>query len=122
MRTLRDLLRTWEDWSAREVSRRALAKATTERHREVLRGALDQRDEVSPLDVLCDTAELMSLLTSWRWQVVHAARAAGASWDQIGNSIGASAESAESEYVTALAAQVRCRGAIGREGCSDQAL
>lgn len=107
MRTLRNLLATWENWSAREVNRRALANATTERQREAMRDVLDQGDDVDPLDVLRDTAELVSLLSGWRWQVMRAARDADASWAQIGAAVGASAEQAETEYAEAVERQAR---------------
>lgn len=49
-----------------------------------------------------DTTELLSVLTGWRWQVVQAAREAGASWKEIGAAIGASAEQAEAEHAAAV--------------------
>ena len=70
-----------------------------------MRDVLDQGDEVEPLDVLRDTTELLSLLTGWRWQVVQAAREAGATWKEIGAAVGASAEQAEAEHAAAVRRQ-----------------
>ena len=80
MRTLRDLLSTWETWSERSVNHRALADARSEAQRDVMRRTLATGADVDPLDVLQDVTELVSLLSGWRWQVVRDAREAGARW------------------------------------------
>ena len=105
MRTLRDLLTTWENWSAREVNRRALANARTEREREAMRDALGRSDEVAPLEVLRDMTELVTLLAGWRWQAVQSAREQGATWTEIGAATGVKAEQAEIDHADAIARQ-----------------
>lgn len=83
MRTLRDLLATWETWSAQNTIRLALMRAKTEEQRDILGGMLKVGSEVDPLDALSDMTELVTLLSEWRFQVVENARAQGATWSQI---------------------------------------
>lgn len=63
MRALRELLDTWENWSARETLTRALSRVRTDDARDNLTRALAEAPEVDPLDALRDTAELVALLT-----------------------------------------------------------
>lgn len=103
MRTLRDLLSTWENWSARETLRQALANSKTAAHRALLGQQLDRAPQVDALDALRDTTELVNLLSAWRWQAVHAARVDdGATWEQIGQATGVTAEQARADYAVAL--------------------
>jgi hypothetical protein len=83
MRALRELLDTWENWSARETLTRALSRVRTDDARDNLTRALAEAPEVDPLDALRDTAELVALLTGWQWQAVYAARADGADWGRL---------------------------------------
>jgi hypothetical protein len=97
MRTLRDLLTTWESWSARDTLRRA---------REAGSGELDL--SVTPLDALRDATELIGLLSGWRWQAVYAARIEhGASWAEIGQATRTTATQAEADYREAVERQER---------------
>lgn len=109
MRTLRDLLTTWENWSARDSLARGLERAGTEEAREALRRGLDEAPEVSPLDALRDAAELVALLSGWQWQTMHAARLAGSSWEEIGTALGLTGENARTRFVEALARQEAVR-------------
>lgn len=77
---LRELLTTWENWSARTSVTRALDHVTTDESRQRLNAALATAPEVDALDALRDTSELVALLCGWQWQAVHAARVSGASW------------------------------------------
>ena len=50
------------------------------------------KDEL--LDALRANANLVTSLTDQRWLVMHRARQAGASWEQIGTALGVSRQSA----------------------------
>jgi len=108
MRALRELLDTWENWSARETLTRALSRIRTDDARDNLTRALAEAPEVDPLDALRDTAELVALLTGWQWQAVYAARADGADWGQIADAIGTTVERARYDYIAAVERQERC--------------
>jgi hypothetical protein len=69
MRTLRELLTTWETWSARDVVRRATEHAGQPGELDL---ALAEGPTVMPLDALLDTTELITLLSGWRWQADYA--------------------------------------------------
>ena len=107
MRTLRELLTTWENWSARDQLIRILAATVTDEQRAILRSALDDMPEVDPLHALRDSTELLALLTGWRWQAVHAARLNGASWEKIGEATGTAPEQAQADHRAAVARQER---------------
>lgn len=109
MRTLRDLLTTWENWSARDILTRALSCTRTADAREALNhGGLMDTPKVHALDALRDAAELVVLLNGWQWQAVYAARAEdGASWDEIGVATATSAEQARADYLGAIERQER---------------
>jgi hypothetical protein len=109
MSNLRDLLATWESWSARDTVTRALARATTDGQRETLRQAVNDVPVAKPLDALRDATELVALLSGWQWQAIHAARVDGASWDEIGHATGTSGEQARTNYVAALDRHERVR-------------
>jgi hypothetical protein len=49
MRALRDLLGTWENWSARDTLTRALENASTDDAREAVRRGSSNTPEVEPL-------------------------------------------------------------------------
>jgi hypothetical protein len=67
---LRELLTTWENWSARDTLTRALDRVTIDHSREKLLYAIAATPEVDPIDVLRDAAELVALLSGWQWQIV----------------------------------------------------
>jgi hypothetical protein len=104
---LRDLLATWENWSARDTLTRALATAGTEYDREVLRRGLHTCPEVDPLDALRAGSELAALLRGWQWQAVYAARCDGSSWDHIATALDTTAEQARADYLAAVEQQER---------------
>jgi hypothetical protein len=54
--------------------------------------ARHDKDEL--LDALRANANLVTSLTDQRWLVMHRARQAGASWEQIGTALGISRQSA----------------------------
>jgi hypothetical protein len=79
MTMLRDLLTTWENWSARDTLTRALADAVD----DTRTAHLAETPTISAIDALRDNVELVELLTGWRWQAMYAARRDGATWEQI---------------------------------------
>lgn len=112
MRTLRDLLTTWENWSARRTYRDALRRAVTDTQRQSMLDAIQQTPEVDPLDVLADVTELVSLLTGWQWQAVYEARTEEyASWETVGTALGVSAEQARADYLAVIERMER--GGVG---------
>jgi hypothetical protein len=104
---LRDLLATWENWSARDTLTRALTSATTEQDRDVLRRGLHTYPEVDPLDALRAGSELAALLRGWQWQAVYAARRAGSSWDNIATALDITTEQVRTDYLAAVEQQER---------------
>lgn len=109
MRTLRDLLTTWENWSAHNALTRAMSWASTDDAREALHRGLIETPEVDALDALRDTVELVALLLGWQRQAMHAARANGASWDEVGAAAGIGGERARDVFVEALDRQEAIR-------------
>ena len=107
MTMLRDLLTTWENWSARDTLTRALATAATEHDHDVLRHGLHTSPDVDPLDALRASSELVALLRGWQWQAVYAARRAGSSWEQIACALNTAAEQARADYLAAVVQQER---------------
>jgi hypothetical protein len=107
MTMLRDLLATWENWSARDTLTRALHTAATEHDRDVLRRGLHTCPEVDPLDVLRAGSELVALLRGWQWQAVYAARRDGSSWEHIATALDVTAEQARADYLAAVVQQER---------------
>ena len=86
---------------------RALDRVTTDESREKLRRAIAAAPDVDPLDALRDATELVSLLAGWRWQTVHAARRAGATWDEIADATRTTVEQARADYAAAIDRQQR---------------
>jgi hypothetical protein len=84
MTNLRQLLITWETWSARDTMTRALGRTAT----------AENGPTVSAVDALRDSVELVELLTSWQWQATYAARCERASWEEIGTITRTTAEGA----------------------------
>ncbi|MCD2195874.1 helix-turn-helix domain-containing protein [Actinomycetospora endophytica] len=62
-----------------------------------------------PARLPMDTAELDALLSGWQSQAMHAARADGASWDEVGAATGVSGERAREVIVEALDRQEAIR-------------
>jgi hypothetical protein len=108
MRSLRDLLTTWENSSARDTLQRAIERAAAEDQVTELNLSLIDTPTVAPLDALRDATELITLLSGWQWQAVYAARIEqGASWAEIGRATGVSAEQARADYLAAVERQER---------------
>ncbi|MEJ2871792.1 hypothetical protein WCD74_28820 [Actinomycetospora sp. OC33-EN08] len=93
MTMLRDLLATWETWSAHNVMTRAFGHAPAE------------PSTATAVDALRDSAELVELLTGWQWQAMHAARRDGATWGEIAAVLKVSVEQVRSDYADVLDCQ-----------------
>jgi hypothetical protein len=102
MSMLRDLLATWENWSARDTLSRSLANVTTEDSRERITGCLAAAPAACALEALRDSTELVELLIGWQWQAVYAARIDGASWAQIGTMTHTTADDARASFAEVL--------------------
>lgn len=92
-----ELLATWQAAGTRRRLERARAQAEADgdpRAAQAAQRALAELPEVSPLDALRANAELVDALTSQRWIAMKAAREQGASWEQIGQALGVSRQSA----------------------------
>lgn len=92
------------DWEAhwRRLEWQAAAERGGE-HDEGARRRLAQAPEVSALDALAASRELINLVTKQRWCVMQAAREDGASWDEIGKTLGTSGQEARRWYGQAIA-------------------
>ncbi len=99
---LRELLTTWENWSARDTLTRALDRVNTDDARTKLHDAIAATPEVDPLDALRDASELAELLTAWTWQIVHASLRAGATWKQIADATRTTVDQARTDYAAAI--------------------
>lgn len=62
---------------------------------------------MSALDSLRANARIVNLLTGWRWQIVELAREEGATWEEIGQALGVTRQSAHAAYAEAIAGQER---------------
>ena len=89
MTNLAALLDTWQQWSAHDVTTRALGHVAAE-------------PAVSALDALRDSHELVALLTGWQWQAMYAARRGGASWDQVAATMCTTTEQARAGYAAVI--------------------
>ena len=99
---LRELLTTWENWSARNTLTRALDRVTTDESRARLHEAIADTPEVAPLDALRDVTELITLLSGWRWSTIYAARRDGATWEQVAETMRTTVERARADYAETL--------------------
>jgi hypothetical protein len=108
MRTLRELLTTWENWSARDTLQRAIEAAGADERIDEGDLSLLDTPTTRPMHALRDATELIGLLSGWRWQAVYAARVEqGASWAEIGYATGVTAEQARADYREAVERQER---------------
>ncbi len=110
MTNLRQLLATWENWSAHDTLARALANITTEDSRERITRSLAETPAVSALDALRASANFIELLTGWQWQAIYAARQEGASWAQIGAAMHISDDGARAALMEVLDRQEQVLG------------
>lgn len=101
-RTLDGLLRVWQTWSYRDLLTRAIASAEAggdaERVECLVRGLAEEPD-AGPLEALAANHELSRLLTGWQWHAVRAARESGATWTQVGQALGTTADHARARFV-----------------------
>src|ERR1017187_394712 len=104
------LLARWDAWSAHDTWTRMLAKFTAEgneKHAAGARDALTGMEAVSPLDALAANEELTRLMTGWRWLAMRDARESGATWEQIGESLGMTRQGAKAAYLSTVENQER---------------
>ena len=83
---LPELFETWRAWNERSVLDTALRRAEQAGEQEraaQLRELLADQPRVPAVDALAAQHELTELLSGWRWHAVTAARAEGATWDDI---------------------------------------
>lgn len=104
---LRELLTTWENWSARESLTRALDRVTTDESRARLHEAIAVTPEVDPLDALGTSPSSSHFSPGWQWQTVYAARRAGATWQQIADATRRTVVQARADYAASLHRQER---------------
>jgi len=100
--SLTELLRTWQSWSYRDLLIRGVAAAESAGDTagaERLRRGLAREPDVDPLAALAANHELTRLLRGWQWHAIRAARAAGATWSDIGRAVGTTAEEARAGYL-----------------------
>jgi hypothetical protein len=84
-----------------------LAKASTTEQVQVARRVLDERATVAPLDGLAAGARLVELVTAGRWRLMRSAREDGASWEQVGATLGMTGPDARAWYGEKIALQER---------------
>jgi hypothetical protein len=106
MTNLRQLLATWENWSARNALTRALGTVATNESCE----SPAAEPALGALDALRDSAELVELLTSWQWQAMYAARREGATWEQVGAAARTGGDAARAAFAAVLIRQERFLG------------
>jgi hypothetical protein len=96
------LLEVWQTFGSLLRWQQALEKGTDQ---ETAERALAELPEVSALDALEANRQLIELLIGRRWYVMQAAREAGASWSQIGASLGMTKQGAQDWYRRKIADQ-----------------
>ena len=92
-----ELVAIWQSAGARRRLEASLTRAEQAGDAEgvlAARQAMAQLPEVSALDALRANAALVDQLTSQRWVAMKIARDEGASWEQIGQALGVSRQSA----------------------------
>ena len=99
---LEGLLATWQAWNRRDVLARAADRAAdagdTERA-AALHALLDGQEAPSATAALAAQHELASQVEGWRWQTVAAARAEGATSDDVAAATGTTADAARTDHV-----------------------
>ena len=97
----RKLLSLWNVAPDRRMWTRIFAEDLEKGDEEAARtarAALAELGEASALDSLRANAQLVRLLTGWRWFVMQQAREEGATWDQIGEALGMTRQAAWEWY------------------------
>lgn len=108
--TYEQLLTVRSAWASAHTWHRALARGADA---VIVQGALDELAArhggtvPGPLDALAASAELVRALNGGRWIAVHDAREQGATWQQIADAMGVTAEHAQQIYTEAIDAQER---------------
>ncbi len=91
------LLQTWVSAETRQAGQRSRDRAAAEGDAAADRAAdraLAELPEITPLDALRANARLVARLTADRWVTMLTAREQGARWEQIGQALGVSRQSA----------------------------
>ena len=104
---LPELFETWRAWNERNVLDTALHRAEQAGEQERagrLRELLGDQPRVPAVDALAAQHELTELLSGWRWHAVTAARAEGATWDDIAAATRTDPETARQSYRERVAA------------------
>jgi hypothetical protein len=97
--TTTELLEMWDREGHRQAWKQVLANPDLDQAgREVAEQALAECRDSSPLLALAANAELVKLLAGRRWFVMRDAREEGSTWEEIGQSLGVSAEDARAYY------------------------
>src|SRR6478735_328437 len=108
--TLADLLARYQVAGDRRLWLRTLASATERGDasgRAVAERALAQLPDVDVLDSIRAGAELVRLISGWRWLDIRQAREEGRPWSEIGDALGMSKQAAWELYNTAIEHQER---------------
>jgi hypothetical protein len=98
---LAELLQTWQQWSHTRTLTQALATAEAAGNTtsvQVLTRSLAEQPDTDPLTALAANHDLVQLLTGWQWHAIRAAREHGATWTQIGTTLGLTADQTQTRY------------------------
>ena len=125
--SLHQLLALWDVSPDRRMWTRVLSEELAkgdDQAAEVARAALAELGETSALDSLRANAQMVDLLTGWRWFVMQQAREEGATWDQVGEALGMTRQAAwdwykrnieqQETYASRYHDTTRGRAALGR--------
>lgn len=99
------LWQTWTEFGARLTWQRILDKPHNDSAKQAAQSTLSKLPDITPIEALHANAELVDLLIGQRWYVMQAAREAGATWDEIGQTLGMSRQGAYDWYKRAIAKQ-----------------
>jgi hypothetical protein len=106
----RELLQVWQLQAERSMWRTAIERSRADgKDDQVASGekALAELPEVTALQALEANRRLVDLLTGRRWIAMRAAREEGATWEQIGEALGMTRQSAHEWYRKKIEAQER---------------
>ncbi len=110
LRSSREALETWDAWSMADTMRQALQIARQQGDAKIL-ARFERYPEwtqgPSALEALDANRELVDRLTGQRWLAIRDARHQGHGWDEIGRTLGQSAEQVKARYLEAVDAQRR---------------
>lgn len=127
--SLRQLLALWDVSPDRRMWTRVLSEEVAkgdDQAAKIARTALEELGDASALDSLRANAEMVKLLTGWRWFVMQQAREEGATWEQVGEALGMTRQAAwdwykrnieqQETYVSRYHDTTRGRAALGQPG------